>query len=100
MGILLVILILTIGAIGYYLMWRDIKNPNISKDALINRPYYWILLIFIGGITTFSVGVIGDLFHLPSNKIAVFVPGIIIMTLYVICFLFVPRKLLHDRFKK
>ncbi len=101
MQYLFIILIILLGAVGYTFMIKDIKNPNRNNQELINRPYYWCLLFFIGGITTISIGVLSEIFHLPADsKWSVIILGSILMILYTITFLFLPRKYFISKYKK
>lgn len=93
MAILLILSLLLIGCLGYYLMIRDIKDPTFNSQNLINRPYYWLLLFFIGGLTTLSVGVLASLLHLSAGSTwPIIVIGSILMVLYLVSFLFIPRR--------
>lgn len=101
MQYIFIILLIFLGGLGYALMIKDIKNPKRNINELINRPYYWCLLLFIGGLTTASIGVISELFHLsPDSKWSIIFIGSILMVGYIISLLFLPRKYFIQKYRK
>ncbi|MEI6311785.1 MAG: hypothetical protein WCP57_05975 [Bacteroidota bacterium] len=101
MGILFISILLVLGITGYYLMIRDIKKPDYKSHELINRPYYWCLLLFIGGLTTASISVLASVFHLNTGaNWPILLLGSLLMVAYIISFLFVPRKYFMTKYKK
>ncbi len=102
LALLILLLTLLLGSLGYYLLYKDIKSGLVDAKNIVNtaRPHYWLLLFFVAGLTTISINTIQVMLNEELNLLIKVVAGTVLMILYFFTFIIRPSKYFILKYKK